>query len=1121
MAPLSKCLQCGAELPASSRFCTQCGALQSVKCTACGHTNAPGSRFCAQCGAEVGDTAASLPAAPLPAHPSSPITLRPPSRAVPSAERRQLTLMFCDLVGSTALSARLDPEDMREVIALYQKCVADVMARFSGFVAKYMGDGVLVYFGYPEAHEDDAERAIRAGLALIAAASRLVTKTGSIQTRIGIATGLVIVGDLIGSGVAQEQGVVGETPNLAARLQALAEPNSIAIAPSTRRLTGDLFECESLGEVELKGFAAPVTAWRVVRESAIESRFEALRSEQTLLVGREEELDLLLRRWHQAQDGEGRAVLISGEPGLGKSRILAALQEKLEAEQHARIRFFCSYHHQDSALHPILAWLQSAAGFGRDDSVDTKRAKLEALLARSAPDIRDTVVLLADLLGLPVANALASSSNEDPQRRRQRVLDALLQQIEGLAQSRPVLLIFEDVHWSDPTTLEFLTMMMERIPTLPILAIITFRPEYQPPWIGQPQVTMMALNRLGRRERMVLISHITGGKALPAELLEQIVTRTDGVPLFVEELTKAVMENVHLRETGDGYVLDQPLQPMAIPTSLQDSLMARIDRLGSARDILQMGAAIGREFSYELLAAIVGLPDPTLQDALSQLAAAELLFRRGTPPNATFTFKHALVQDAAYATMLRGPRQQLHARIGETLEKRFPEVLGSTPEVVAQHFEQAGQYPHAIRYWRQAGDRALHNSALKEAITHYSNALRLAAELSDPSVRAGEELAISLQLGLATQMAAGPSSTESAGYYERAEALSRSLPGRDRERFMAAWGLWLHCLMTHRAAETFQRTGEMLAIARELDDPDLMLEAYHAIAPGFQQTGDYQGMRDATEEVIRRYDRQRHRDHAYIFGGHDSRVCAHTFRAVSLWGLGFFDQSTEAAYTAIADARALGHAFSLAHGLNQSGLALMLLRNTAACQTIADELVPFADRNKFPWPLAYGHFLQGWLLTQRGEYDLGIKQMRTAAEQPSARNRRPLLTSMIAEALGRAGQYQAALEALDQARQLEIAQTFRLYTSETTRLRGEFLLRLSPANDAEAAACFTESIAIAEQQSCRAVVLRATASLARLRRDQNRRKEARDLLASVYQTFTEGFATPDLKEATALLTELS
>ena len=533
-----------------------------------------------------------------------------------------------------------------------------------------------------------------------------------------------------------------------------------------------------------------------------------------------------------------------------------------------------------------------------------------------------------------------------------------------------------------------------------------------------------------------------------------------------------------------------------------------------------MGAAIGREFSYELLAAVAGLPGARLQDALSQLANAELLFRRGTPPNATFTFKHALVQDAAYATMLRGPRQQLHARIGETLETRFPEVLSSTPEVVAQHFERAGKHGQAIRYWRQAGDRALHNSALKEAVTHYSNALRLAGELPDPTVRANEELAICLQLGLATQMAAGPSSKESADYYARAEALARSLPGHGRERFMAAWGLWLHYNMTHRAGEALQRTDEMLAIARELDDPDLVLEAYHAIAPGFQRTGDFQGMRDASDEVIRRYDRQRHRDHANIFGGHDSRVCAHTFRALSLWGLGLFDQATEAARTAIADARALGHAFSLAHGLNQSGLALMLLRDSAACQTIADELVPFAGRNKFPWPLAYGHFLQGWLLAQRGEHDAGIKQMTTAAGQPSAGNRLPFLVGLIAEALGRAGQYQAALETLDRARELEVAQTFQLYASETIRLRGEFLLRLSPANDAEAAACFTESIAVAEKQFCRAVVLRATASLARLRRDQNRRAEAHDMLAPVYKTFTEGFDTPDLREATALLAEL-
>ncbi|HTQ82858.1 MAG TPA: adenylate/guanylate cyclase domain-containing protein, partial [Pseudolabrys sp.] len=518
-----------------------------------------------------------------------------PPRVSSAAERRQLTVMFCDLVGSTALSTRLDPEDLRDVIAAYHKCVADVVARFHGFVAKYMGDGVLVYFGYPEAHEADAANAVRAALATIEAIGALKVGEARHQVRIGIATGLVVVGELVGAGEAQERNVVGETPNLAARLQSVAAPNSVLIAASTRRLTGDLFDYEPVDPGALKGFDGPVAAWRVLREQSMQSRFESLReANQVPLVGREEELDLLMRRWQQAKSGEGRVVLLSGEPGIGKSRLLAALLDRIEADCPAILRYFCLPHHQGSVLQPIVAQLSHAAGFERDDAPEIRRGKLEALLAKTNDDAAATTALLSELLGL----GDTADSAADPQRRRARVLSALIDQLTSLAQRGPVLMVFEDVHWSDPTSLELFTLTVERLQSLPILLLITFRPDFQPPWAGQPHVTSMTLNRLGRRERTAMVEHVSGGKVLPQALLEQIVERTDGVPLFVEELTKAVLESEEL---------DQPMQQLAIPTTLQASLMSRVDRLGSAREVLQIGAAIGREFSYELLAAVAGL----------------------------------------------------------------------------------------------------------------------------------------------------------------------------------------------------------------------------------------------------------------------------------------------------------------------------------------------------------------------------------------------------------------------------------------------------------------------------------------------------------------------------------
>ena len=678
---------------------------------------------------------------------TSPSKHEPAGAVEPTAERRQVTVMFSDLVGSTALSARMDPEDLREVISAYQKCVADTVGRFGGFVAKYMGDGVLVYFGYPQAHEDDAERAVRAGLKLIGAVSDLKTHA-ALQTRIGIATGLVVVGDLIGPGASQEQAIVGETPNLAARLQGVAEPNSVVIAESTRKLVGSLFELDDLGPQDLKGVSGPVRAWAALRPSSIESRFDALHaSGPTQLVGREEEVELLLRRWAKANNQEGQVVLLSGEPGIGKSRLTPALLERLAGEPHTRLRYFCSPQHTDSALYPIINQMERAATFAYNDTTQAKLDKLDALLAQSFTPGEDAA-LIADMLLLPSDGRYASLELE-PQQQRQKTLEALTRQLEALSRSNPTLMIFEDAHWIDPTSLELLSRIVDRIRTLAVLLIVTYRPEFSPQWIGQPHVTALTISRLARREIAALIDRVTGNKPLPANIRDDIVERTDGIPLFVEEMTKAVLE-AESEGIPERVVAAIPSPSLAVPASLHASLMARLDRLGSAKEVAQIGAVIGREFSYDLLAAVAGKSDAELQTALDSLIEAGLLFGQGMPPHATYLFKHALIQDAAYGTLLREPRRVLHTRIAESLASQFPQIAENQPELLAHHWTEAGLIEKAAGFWGKAAQRSLERSALVEAVAHLTRALEQIATLPpSPNVRREQ---IKLQSALITPL---------------------------------------------------------------------------------------------------------------------------------------------------------------------------------------------------------------------------------------------------------------------------------------------------------------------------------------------------------------------------------
>ena len=640
------------------------------------------------------------------------------------ADRRQLTVMFCDLVGSTALSARLDPEDLRNIIRAYHRVCSDVVTAAGGFVAQYMGDGVLAYFGYPRAHEDDPERAVRAGLALVEAIGKCDAGTNtSLRVRIGIATGVVVVGDLTGQGEAQERGVVGETPDLAARLQALAEAGTVVISASTQRLTAGLFDYRDMGLATVKGFDEAVRVWQVLGPSGIESRFEALHTPTlTPIVGRDEEIELLLGRWQRAKNGEGQVVLLLGEPGIGKSRLTAALEERLEFEPHVRVRYFCSRRYQDSAFYPFISQLEREAGLRRGDTAEQRLDKLEAVLALAADNLREAASLVAALLSISTEGRYPVL-NLTPQQYKDKTLSTIIAQITGLAMRQPLLILFEDAHWADPSSVEALDQLVDRIATLPVLLIVTFRPEFVSRWIGRSEVMLLTLNRLHPRQQAEMIERICLGKALPKEITDRIIEHTDGIPLFVEELTKTVLESGVLREQNGRYVLDRPLPPLAIPMTLHASLMARLDRLAPVRDVAQIGAAIGRRFSYELISAVASMPTERLDDALEHLVGAELVFRHGAPPDAEYTFKHALVQDAAYSSLLRDRRQQLHARIAMELENHFSDVAEQQPEILAEHCAQAGLMEKAARLWVRAGHNTAKRAAHREASVLLEKAL--------------------------------------------------------------------------------------------------------------------------------------------------------------------------------------------------------------------------------------------------------------------------------------------------------------------------------------------------------------------------------------------------------------
>ena len=1036
-----------------------------------------------------------------------------------AAERRQITAMSCEAIGVAARADGIGLEDLHEAIVAFQRCLSEIVGRHSGFVASRLGNSALVLFGYPAAHEHDAERAIHAGLELCAAVRTLSPDADvPMRCRVGVATGMVIVGDLVGAGEVADHGIVGDTPDLAVRLQSSAQPDTVTIEPTTWRLIGNLFDCHELGALDTNNDTELIRRWLVLGKSAVASRFEALRgSKLTPLVGRDEEIDLLLRRWARAKAGDGQIVLVSGEAGLGKSRITAELEERLQAEPHLRLRYFCSPYHQDSALFPIIDQLSRAAGFARDDPPASKLEKLEALLARTAP-LDDDVAFLAELISLP-ASERHPLLNLSPQRKKERTLEALIRQLEGLAHEKPVVTVWEDAHWLDPTSRELLDLTVEHVRSLPVLLIVTFRPELQPPWAGQPQVSMLALRRLDRRDCTTLITQIGGGKTLPDEVVFAIADRTDGVPLFVEELTKSVLERGLLREENDRYVFDRPLQPLAIPATLHALLLARLDRLVSARGVAQIGAAIGRKFSYALLRAVSRLPEGELQMALGQLVASALVFQRGAPPDAVYTFSHALVQDTAHGSLLRKARQQLHAQIAGALETHSPEVIETQPELLAQHYAEAGLVERAVAYWDKAGHRSVARSAMAEAVAQFQKGLDQLALLPEIPERRQKELEFSSALGAVLNVVKGSAAPETGQAYARARELWEQL-GSPAEFVEVPCGQSRYHAHRGELDRAQSLAEDLLHLSHRRNDVAGLVMGHYSSGRNLMWVGSFASSRSHLETVLALYDPNSHHSLVRQTGIHP-QLAAQAALGIVLFCLGFPDQALAQSNKAIAGARRLPHPPTLAMSMGMDALLLSIIGDDVGLEQRVDGLVAIATDQGFPFYRATGAIYRGWVKAKNADVTEGLSLLRAGSSAYCATGATvwmPLYIALLAAACEIAGQIEEAAARLDQALQLVERTGERWFAAELDRQRGQLLLRQGHPEAAEK--LYREALSIAREQEAKLWELRAAASLARLWRDQGRCAAARDLLAPVYGWFTEGFATPDLKAAKMLLDEL-
>lgn len=1120
------CVSCGVEARAGAKFCERCGAGLPRACPSCGMEVGATAVFCQSCGAKLTASLGAGLGQPADTTGTRQSSLAQAEQAPPAVEPelRQATILFCDLAGSTSLSTSLDPEDLRDVLRRYQAAACSVISQHEGFVSAYLGDGILVQFGYPHAHEDDPERAVRAGLEVAAAVRGLRTRPGlTLEVRVGIATGLTVVGDLIGEGASREAAVVGRTPNLAARLQSLARPGEVIISDTTKRLAGALFELVDLGRQNLKGFDEPVPAWRVVTERTVEDRFEAHHAGSELgpLVDREVEYPALLESWRLACNGKGRVVTLRGEPGLGKSRLSEALRETVVAQTHLVLRYFCSPRFQNTALYPVIRQMQHAARLADGDTDEVRLDKLEVLLLRTTPpsELASTLPYIAALLSIPTGNRYPPIV-DSPERQREQTLRALEAQILNLARDHPVLIIFEDLHWVDPTTLSSIDQLVRKIAQAPVMVLATSRPEFAPPWTELPHALTVELSRLERHHRSSIVQHHAGGKALPPEILEHILQKSDGVPLFVEELTKAMMESGLLQEEADRYTLTGPMRTLAVPSTLHDSLLARLDRLSLVKEVAQTGATIGREFSYEMLAALLPLAPSELQATLSRLIDADLIYGSGTPPNAVYTFKHALIQDAAYATMLRARRQRLHARIADILEADAT-AAKLEPELLAHHLTEAGMPAKAIPHWQQAGLLASASAAHTEACKHFTEGLRLVSELPDEPMRNRMELGLRVHLGMSLAATRGFAAPEVEATNQRARELCR-LIGETDELFWVLRGLCSLYIVRADAKASRELAEHCVRLGEETRRAEFLIEGYTMRGYALVYAGDLEGGREALAKAVEIYRTRDGARFAFPTPQDPAMACLSLLAMVSLI-LGQTKRAVEYAHDAIQTAEASKRPFDTAYAHCFVAMFENLRGNPQDAAHHAGVTLEIAQRHGFGVWLAAGTMQLGVAKAALGQAQeaIGLLSATLPAWQASgAELNSGFFLAGLAEGYRAAGNLDEALETVTKAIDHAAHHGEHYYDATLYRLRGE-LLTMRDGAAVQAEADFQRAIEIARRQGAKMFELRAAVSMARAIAPAGERDRARELLMSAIEKIRGERDSADYRAAATLLDELA